>query len=75
MALALPSRRKIAWQSDLRGPLRYMSRRRRQRRRARSRLTRAAPDLNDGQLTTLIREGLTARGMPAVSVSDVELAP
>ena len=29
-------------------------------------ITRAAPDLQDPQLTTLIREGLPARGMPAV---------
>ena len=36
-------------------------------------ITRAAPDLQDPQLTTLIREGLPARGMPAVSVSDAEL--
>src|SRR5688572_2412167 len=36
-------------------------------------ITRTAPDLNDAQLTTLIREGLPARGMPAVSVTDAEL--
>ncbi len=36
-------------------------------------MTRAAPDLNDSQLTTLIREGLPARGMPAINVSDAEL--
>jgi alcohol dehydrogenase (cytochrome c) len=36
-------------------------------------ITRAVPDLNDGQLTTLIREGLPARGMPGITVSDTEL--
>src|SRR2546430_13627678 len=36
-------------------------------------ITRAAPDLQDPQLMTLIREGLPTRGMPAVSVSDAEL--
>ena len=41
----------------------------------RAAITRAAPDLQDSQLTTLIREGLPARGMPAVSVSDAELPP
>ena len=29
-------------------------------------ITRAAPDMEDAQLTTLIREGLPARGMPAI---------
>src|SRR5262245_31222207 len=38
-------------------------------------ITRAVPDLNDLRLTTLVREGLPARGMPAVGVSDAELAP
>ena len=38
-------------------------------------INRATPDLNDSQLTTLIREGLPARGMPAVNVSDAELPP
>ena len=38
-------------------------------------ITRAVPDLEDAQLTTLIREGLPARGMPAISVSDAELPP
>lgn len=36
-------------------------------------ITRAVPDLNDSQLTTVIREGLPARGMPSISVSDAEL--
>ena len=36
-------------------------------------LTRAIPDLNDSQLTALIREGLPARGMPGVNVTDAEL--
>lgn len=36
-------------------------------------VTRAVPTLEDAQLTTIIREGLPARGMPPVSVSDVEL--
>jgi alcohol dehydrogenase (cytochrome c) len=36
-------------------------------------ITRATPDMEDAQLTTLIREGLPARGMPAISVSDAEL--
>ena len=30
-------------------------------------ITRVAPDLQDPQLMTLIREGLPTRGMPAVS--------
>lgn len=38
-------------------------------------ITRAVPDLQDPQLTTLIREGLPARGMPAINVSDAELSP
>src|SRR6185436_15072027 len=36
-------------------------------------ITRATPDMEDAQLTTLIREGLPARGMPAITVSDSEL--
>ena len=36
-------------------------------------ITRATPDMEDAQLTTLIREGLPARGMPAISVSESEL--
>ena len=36
-------------------------------------ITRAVPDLNDSQLTTIIRDGLPARGMPAITVSNPEL--
>src|SRR3954471_22859459 len=36
-------------------------------------ITRAAPDMEDAQLTTVIREGLPARGMPAITVSNTEL--
>ena len=36
-------------------------------------ITRAVPTLEDAHLTTISREGLAARGMPAISVSDVEL--
>ncbi|MEO5742083.1 MAG: PQQ-binding-like beta-propeller repeat protein [Vicinamibacterales bacterium] len=36
-------------------------------------ITRTTPNLQDSALTTIIRDGLPARGMPAVSVSDEEL--
>ena len=36
-------------------------------------ITRVVPKLPDEQLTAIVREGLPARGMPAVSVSDTEL--
>jgi alcohol dehydrogenase (cytochrome c) len=36
-------------------------------------MTRAVRDMEDPQLTSVIRNGLPARGMPAVSVSDPEL--
>ncbi len=38
-------------------------------------ITRALANLQDPQLTTLIREGLPARGMPAIGVSDTDLPP
>jgi len=38
-------------------------------------ITQAVPNLDDPQLTTLMRGGLSARGMPAVIVSDAELSP
>ncbi len=38
-------------------------------------MVRALANLQDPQLTTLIREGLPARGMPAIGVSDTELPP
>ena len=33
-------------------------------------ITRVVPNLQDTQLTAIVRDGLPARGMPAVSVSD-----
>ena len=38
-------------------------------------MVRALANLQDPQLTTLIREGLPARGMPAIEVSDTDLPP
>ena len=38
-------------------------------------IARALANLQDPQLTTLIREGLAARGMPAIDVSDTDLPP
>ena len=38
-------------------------------------IARALANLQDPQLTTLIREGLPARGMPAIDVSDTDLPP
>jgi len=38
-------------------------------------IARALANLQDPQLTTLIREGLPARGMPAIEVSDTDLPP
>ncbi len=38
-------------------------------------MVRALANLQDPQLTTLIREGLPARGMPAIGVSETELPP
>ena len=38
-------------------------------------IARALANLQDPQLTTLIREGLPARGMPAILVSDTDLPP
>ena len=36
-------------------------------------ITRVVPNLQDAQLTAIVRDGLPARGMPAVNVSDTEL--
>ncbi len=38
-------------------------------------LTGAVPNLDDPSLTTLIRGGLSARGMPAINVPDSEITP